>query len=91
MLLHAVWIQLACAFRYGREDLDVIGLSFRKDIWIQHIQLYPDAGHKPTLTEMHNTLMKKAGEQGHPFTFNVSHQPVPTTEYFIYTVNQTVT
>ncbi|CAM4729984.1 unnamed protein product [Leuciscus chuanchicus] len=66
-----VWIQLACAFRYGREDLDVIGLSFRKDIWIQHIQLYPDAGHKPTLTEMHNTLLKKAGEQGHPFTFNI--------------------
>lgn len=74
-LLHAVWIQLACAFRYGREDLDVIGLSFRKDIWIQHIQLYPDAGHKPTLTEMHNTLLKKAGEQGHPFTFNVRHLP----------------
>uniref|UniRef100_A0A9J7Z6X8 Arrestin-C n=1 Tax=Cyprinus carpio carpio TaxID=630221 RepID=A0A9J7Z6X8_CYPCA len=66
-----VWIQLACAFRYGREDLDVIGLSFRKDIWIQHIQLYPDAGHKPTLTEMHDTLLKKAGEQGHPFTFNI--------------------
>uniref|UniRef100_A0A673JLR1 Arrestin-C n=1 Tax=Sinocyclocheilus rhinocerous TaxID=307959 RepID=A0A673JLR1_9TELE len=66
-----VWIQLACAFRYGREDLDVIGLSFRKDIWIQHIQLYPDAGHKPTLTEMHDTLLKKAGGQGHPFTFNI--------------------
>uniref|UniRef100_A0A9R1SSP1 Arrestin-C n=2 Tax=Cyprinus carpio TaxID=7962 RepID=A0A9R1SSP1_CYPCA len=66
-----VWIQLACAFRYGREDLDVIGLSFRKDIWIQHIQLYPDAGHKPTLTEMHNTLLQKAGEQGHAFTFNI--------------------
>lgn len=75
LLLHAVWIQLACAFRYGREDLDVIGLSFRKDIWIQHIQLYPDAGHKPTLTEMHDTLLKKAGEQGHPFTFNVRHLP----------------
>ncbi|TRY99286.1 hypothetical protein DNTS_022834, partial [Danionella cerebrum] len=66
-----VWIQLACAFRYGRDDLDVIGLSFRKDIWIQHIQLYPDAGHKPTLTEMHNTLLKKSGEQGHAFTFNI--------------------
>uniref|UniRef100_A0A9R1SB02 Arrestin-C n=2 Tax=Cyprinus carpio TaxID=7962 RepID=A0A9R1SB02_CYPCA len=66
-----VSINLACAFRYGREDLDVIGLSFRKDIWIQHIQLYPDAGHKPTLTEMHDTLLKKAGEQGHPFTFNI--------------------
>ncbi|XP_072514506.1 arrestin 3a, retinal (X-arrestin) [Salminus brasiliensis] len=66
-----VWVQLCCAFRYGRDDLDVIGLSFRKDIWIHHIQLYPDAGYKPTLTEMHNTLLKKAGEQSYAFTFDI--------------------
>ncbi|KAG9263223.1 arrestin-C-like [Astyanax mexicanus] len=66
-----VWVQLCCAFRYGRDDLDVIGLSFRKDIWINHIQLYPDAGYKPTLTEMHNTLLKKAGEQSYAFTFDI--------------------
>ncbi|XP_036451388.1 arrestin 3a, retinal (X-arrestin) [Colossoma macropomum] len=66
-----VWVQLCCAFRYGRDDLDVIGLSFRKDIWIHHIQLYPDAGYKPTLTEMHDTLLKKAGEQSYPFTFEI--------------------
>uniref|UniRef100_A0AAY5L4X0 Arrestin-C n=1 Tax=Esox lucius TaxID=8010 RepID=A0AAY5L4X0_ESOLU len=66
-----VFVQLCCAFRYGREDLDVIGLSFRKDIWIKHIQLYPEAGHKPTLTPMHECLLKKAGEQGHAFTFDI--------------------
>ncbi|MCJ8742144.1 hypothetical protein PDJAM_G00078640 [Pangasius djambal] len=66
-----VWVQLCCAFRYGNEDLDVIGLIFRKDIWINHIQLYPDAGHKPQLTDMHNTLLKKAGEQAYAFTFNI--------------------
>ncbi|XP_030648086.1 arrestin 3a, retinal (X-arrestin) [Chanos chanos] len=66
-----VWIQLACAFRYGRDDLDVIGLSFRKDIWIKHVQMYPPADHKPKLTEMHDTLLKKAGDQAHPFTFEI--------------------
>ncbi|KAL7848524.1 hypothetical protein AOLI_G00232420 [Acnodon oligacanthus] len=66
-----VWVQLCCAFRYGRDDLDVIGLSFRRDIWIHHIQLYPDAGYKPTLTEMHDTLLKKSGEQSYPFTFEI--------------------
>uniref|UniRef100_A0A8C8GRP3 Arrestin-C n=1 Tax=Oncorhynchus tshawytscha TaxID=74940 RepID=A0A8C8GRP3_ONCTS len=63
---------LACAFHYGREDLDVIGLSFRKDIWVKHIQLYPDAGHKPNLTPMHVCLLKKAGEQGRAFTFDIA-------------------
>ncbi|XP_038820652.1 arrestin-C-like [Salvelinus namaycush] len=66
-----VFVQLACAFRYGREDLDVIGLSFRKDIWFKHLQLYPAADHKPTLTPMHDCLLKKAGEQGHAFTFDI--------------------
>ncbi|XP_071402055.1 arrestin 3a, retinal (X-arrestin) [Centroberyx affinis] len=65
-----VFVQLACAFRYGSEDLDVIGLSFRKDIWFKQIQIYP-AVHKPTLTPMHDTLMKKAGDNAQPFTFEI--------------------
>ncbi|KAK5893841.1 hypothetical protein CgunFtcFv8_006675 [Champsocephalus gunnari] len=28
-----VFVTLTCAFRYGREDLDVLGLSFRKDLY----------------------------------------------------------
>uniref|UniRef100_W5JXS0 Arrestin-C n=1 Tax=Astyanax mexicanus TaxID=7994 RepID=W5JXS0_ASTMX len=81
-----VWVQLLCAFRYGREDLDVIGLSFRKDIWIQHIQIYPPtAGNKPANTPMQDALMRKAGDEGHPFTFiiptnlpcSVTLQPAP--------------
>ncbi|XP_028838914.1 arrestin 3a, retinal (X-arrestin) isoform X2 [Denticeps clupeoides] len=66
-----VWIQMTCAFRYGREDLDVIGLSFRKDIWVQCIQLYPPADHQPTISPLHEALLKKAGEQGHAFTFKI--------------------
>ncbi|XP_071762304.1 arrestin 3a, retinal (X-arrestin) [Centroberyx gerrardi] len=65
-----VFVQLACAFRYGSDDLDVIGLSFRKDIWFKQIQIYP-AVHKPTLTPMHDTLMKKAGDNAQPFTFEI--------------------
>ncbi|KAE8287316.1 Arrestin-C Cone arrestin [Larimichthys crocea] len=65
-----VFVQLACAFRYGSEDLDVIGLCFRKDIWIQHVQLYPEA-QKPPLSAMHETLLKKAGEGAIPFSFEI--------------------
>ncbi|XP_077360731.1 arrestin 3a, retinal (X-arrestin) [Festucalex cinctus] len=79
-----VFVQLACAFRYGSDDLDVMGLCFRKDIWIQHVQIYPD-DHKPPLSEMHDTLLKKAGDDARPFSFelpnnlpcSVSLQPAP--------------
>jgi len=65
-----VFVQLACAFRYGSDDLDVMGLSFRKDIWIQHVQIYPES-HKPALSEMHDTLLKKAGDSTYPFSFEI--------------------
>ncbi|XP_029113014.1 arrestin 3b, retinal (X-arrestin) [Scleropages formosus] len=67
-----VWVQLACAFRYGRDDLDVIGLSFRKDIWIQCNQIYPPTNDpKPPNTPLQEMLLKKTGEQGYPFTFKL--------------------
>lgn len=65
-----MFVQLACAFRYGSEDLDVMGLCFRKDIWMQQTQLYPN-GEKPALSAMHDTLLKKAGDNAHPFSFEV--------------------
>ncbi|MEQ2197011.1 hypothetical protein XENOCAPTIV_020870, partial [Xenoophorus captivus] len=39
LLLLAVFVTLTCAFRYGREDLDVLGLSFRKDLYISTFQI----------------------------------------------------
>ncbi|XP_077447664.1 arrestin 3a, retinal (X-arrestin) [Stigmatopora argus] len=66
-----VFVQLACAFRYGSDDLDVMGLCFRKDIWIQHVQIYPD-DHKPAISAMHDTLLKKAGDDARPFSFQIS-------------------
>lgn len=64
-----VWVSLTCAFRYGREDLDVIGLSFRKDIWTKHIQVYPPTSEQPANTHVQDALLRKTGEDGHPFTF----------------------
>lgn len=67
-----MFVQLACFFYYGKEDLDVIGLSFSKDIWMQHIQIYPPPTEdKPISTPGQDVLMEKAGEDAHPFTFNV--------------------
>ncbi|CAL9685314.1 unnamed protein product [Knipowitschia caucasica] len=65
-----VFVQLACAFRYGTDDLDVMGLCFRKDIWISFFQIYPQTT-KPAQTPMHETLLTKAGENAYPFTFEI--------------------
>lgn len=34
-----VFATLMAAFRYGREDLDVLGLTFRKDLISQTVQV----------------------------------------------------
>ncbi|XP_029918585.1 arrestin 3b, retinal (X-arrestin) isoform X1 [Myripristis murdjan] len=80
-----VFVYLACAFRYGSEDLDVIGLSFRRDIWVKRVQVYPPVGGNSPNTPMQESLMKKVGDQGYPFSFqmptdlpcSVSLQPGP--------------
>ncbi|XP_056238737.1 arrestin 3b, retinal (X-arrestin) isoform X1 [Seriola aureovittata] len=66
-----VFVYLACAFRYGSEDLDVIGLSFRRDIWIQRVQVYPPTGGNAAKSPLQESLIKKVGEQGCPFSFQL--------------------
>lgn len=66
-----VYVYLACAFRYGSDDLDVMGLSFRRDIWIQRLQVYPPTGENTANTPMKEFLLKKVGDQGYAFSFQV--------------------
>ncbi|KAM7389923.1 hypothetical protein PAMP_023867 [Pampus punctatissimus] len=66
-----VFVYLACAFRYGSEELDVIGLTCRKDIWIQRVQVYPPTDANSTKSPMQESLLKKVGEQGYPFSFQM--------------------
>lgn len=68
-----MYVTLTCAFRYGRDDLDVIGLTFRKDIYVQTTQLFPPVPDQApkTLTPLQEKLMKKLGEHAYPFTFEV--------------------
>ena len=66
-----VFVYLACAFRYGSEDLDVMGMSCRKDIWVKRMQVFPVLGGGIPKTSMQEALLKKAGEQAHHFAFEV--------------------
>uniref|UniRef100_A0A4W4G9U0 Arrestin, beta 2a n=1 Tax=Electrophorus electricus TaxID=8005 RepID=A0A4W4G9U0_ELEEL len=67
-----VYVTLTCAFRYGREDLDVLGLSFRKDLYISTFQAFPPIPEerKPN-TRLQERLLKKLGQHAHPFHFTI--------------------
>uniref|UniRef100_A0A3P8PDW8 Beta-arrestin-1 n=1 Tax=Astatotilapia calliptera TaxID=8154 RepID=A0A3P8PDW8_ASTCA len=72
VLAPSVFVTLTCAFRYGREDLDVLGLTFRKDLFVANIQAFPPVTEeKKTLTRLQERLIKKLGEHAYPFTFEI--------------------
>lgn len=80
-----VFGQVLAAFRYGREDLDVLGLTFRKDLYMAHEQIYPPMQLERPMTRLQERLIKKLGPNAHPFYFevppycpaSVSLQPAP--------------
>ncbi|KAF1745790.1 hypothetical protein GCK72_022237 [Caenorhabditis remanei] len=69
-----VTAHLLAAFRYGREDLDVLGLTFRKDLISETFQVYPQtekAIARP-LSRLQERLKRKLGSNAFPFWFEVS-------------------
>uniref|UniRef100_H0WDM1 S-arrestin n=1 Tax=Cavia porcellus TaxID=10141 RepID=H0WDM1_CAVPO len=80
-----VFVTLTCAFRYGQEDIDVMGLSFRRDLYFTRTQVYPPAGAASAPTKLQESLLKKLGGNTYPFllTFpdylpcSVMLQPAP--------------
>uniref|UniRef100_A0A8P4G5H5 Arrestin C-terminal-like domain-containing protein n=1 Tax=Dicentrarchus labrax TaxID=13489 RepID=A0A8P4G5H5_DICLA len=72
LFLPAVFVTLTCAFRYGREDLDVLGLSFRKDLYISTFQAFPPVPEeKKPNSRLQERLLKKLGQHAHPFYFTI--------------------
>ena len=59
---------LSCVFRYGREDLDVLGLTFRRDLYSVTQQIWPSSfnfddgktASKSTENEAHSPLNNPA-------------------------------
>ncbi|KAJ0012100.1 hypothetical protein NQD34_013075 [Periophthalmus magnuspinnatus] len=36
-----VFVTLSCVFRYGRDDMDVMGIAFRRELYLSTRQVYP--------------------------------------------------
>ncbi|XP_068164735.1 arrestin red cell-like [Antennarius striatus] len=67
-----VFVTLTCAFRYGREDLDVLGLTFQKNLYVVTVQAVPplQKEQKP-LSPLQEKLLKKLGQHAYPFNFTI--------------------
>jgi len=78
-----VFGHVLAAFKYGREDLDVLGLTFRKDLYLAAEQIYPMVpGNQPPreLTRLQERLIKKLGSNAYPFYFELPpHCPASVT------------
>lgn len=80
-----VYGHVLAAFRYGREDLDVLGLTFRKDLYLASSQIFPvpeneSENSKRPLTRLQERLVKKLGANAYPFFFELPpHCPASVT------------
>uniref|UniRef100_A0A3P9H6X8 S-arrestin n=1 Tax=Oryzias latipes TaxID=8090 RepID=A0A3P9H6X8_ORYLA len=85
-----VYVMLSCTFRYGRQDMDVMGVAFRRDLFLVTRQVYPELQDKEKLThtKIQQKLLRKLGDNAFPFFFefpdnlpcSVSLQPGPLDE-----------
>lgn len=55
-------------YRYGREEDEVMGVKFSKEMIIACGQVVPQI-KKPEITAIQEKLLKKLGSNAHPFTF----------------------
>lgn len=64
---------LSCTFRYGRQDMDVMGVAFRRDLFLVTRQVYPELQDKEKLThtKIQQKLLRKLGNNAFPFFFEV--------------------
>ncbi|KAF2353624.1 Arrestin-like N-terminal, partial [Trinorchestia longiramus] len=71
-----VFGQLVCSFRYGREDDEVMGLSFQKDLFLASEQIYPPK--ELEATRLQERLIKKLGANAYPLTFKMPPNAPPS-------------
>ncbi|KAF6204968.1 hypothetical protein GE061_019135 [Apolygus lucorum] len=61
--------QVSTTYRFGREEDEVMGLKFSKEMVVAKEQVVPPSGEKQELTPIQEKLMKKFGPNAFPFTF----------------------
>ncbi|KAF5277706.1 hypothetical protein FQR65_LT03686 [Abscondita terminalis] len=63
-----VFAQVVCSFRYGREEDELMGLNFQKDLCLGSVQVYPPP-EKQNTSKLQDRLIRKLGPNAYPFSF----------------------
>lgn len=63
--------QIICSFRYGREEDEVMGLHFQKELYLASEQIYPAAEKTKEKSKLQERLLKKLGPNAIPFSFTI--------------------
>lgn len=66
-----VYAQLICSFRYGREEDEVMGLNFQKELTLASQQIYPPPKIDINMTKIQDRLIKKLGQNAFPFILDM--------------------
>ncbi|XP_061536828.1 S-arrestin-like isoform X2 [Phycodurus eques] len=64
-----VYVMLSCTFQYGRQDVDVMGVAFRRDLFVVTRQVFPELQDKEQLThsKIQEKLLRKLDRNAFPF------------------------
>ena len=67
------FVTLSCTFRYGRDDMDVMGIVFRRELYMSTRQVYPPLldREQAVHTKIQGKLLRKLGDNAYPFFFEV--------------------
>jgi len=67
-----VYAQVNVTYRFGREEDEVMGLNFSKDLTLASSQIFPSGDFEAN--EVQDRLIKKLGPTAHPFSINLPRE-----------------
>lgn len=66
-----VYGQVITTFRYGREEDEIMGLRFYRQLYLAHDQVVPERNQVAQVTDLQQRLMRKLGSSAYPFCFTL--------------------
>ncbi|XP_018017930.1 arrestin homolog [Hyalella azteca] len=66
-----VFATVTVTYRFGREEDEVMGLNFSKELQLTAQQIFPASGKDPAINEVQERLVRKLGPTAHPFAVNL--------------------
>ncbi|KAH7937780.1 hypothetical protein HPB49_015971 [Dermacentor silvarum] len=66
-----VFGQVITTFRYGREEDEVMGLHFYRQLYLAHDQIVPERNQVTQVSDLQQRLLRKLGNSAYSFSFSL--------------------